>query len=79
VLGLVLVGEMVEGFEGQAEAVRLHADCAVEGLVYLEMASRTSSRHTWAMREVRSRAGAVIAKRNGMARDTARRRTAISM
>ena len=34
-LGLVLVGEMVEGFEGQAEAVRLHADRAVEGLVYL--------------------------------------------
>jgi hypothetical protein len=37
-------------------------------------------RHTWAMREVRSRAGAVTAKqRNGIPSDTARRPTAISM
>ena len=32
---LFLVREVVEGFQGQAEAVGLDADCAAEGLVYL--------------------------------------------
>ena len=32
---LVLVREVVEGFEGKAEAVRLHSDGAAEGLVNL--------------------------------------------
>ena len=32
---LMLVGQVVEGFEGQAEAVRLHSDGAAEGLVDL--------------------------------------------
>jgi hypothetical protein len=31
---LVCVREAVEGFQGQAEAVGLDADCAAEGLVY---------------------------------------------
>jgi hypothetical protein len=32
---LVLVGEMVEGSEGQAEAVRLQSDRVAEGLIHL--------------------------------------------
>jgi hypothetical protein len=34
-LVVAVVGEAIEGFEGEAEAVGLDADCAAEGLVHL--------------------------------------------